>query len=173
MEFKETSNFFSILSDLLSAGFSLRQSLISIQNIMPEFYSVSHKVKKNLLMGTKISDALKENISKSTYYQLLIAEQHGEMEKSIKQLGSLLERRVEQQNKLKSLMVYPMILFFMLIIIMLGIKFWLKPTINNFGEDSVKTSSIINWTAVGKYSLILVALIIVLYVLKILRWWSK
>src|SRR5699024_12369412 len=76
---------------------------------MPEFYSVSHKVKKNLLMGTKISDALKENISKSTYYQLLIAEQHGEMEKSIKQLGSLLERRVEQQNKLKSLMVYPMI----------------------------------------------------------------
>lgn len=170
---KKQAIFFSILSDLLSAGFSLRQSLISIQNIMPEFYSVSHKVKKNLLMGTKISDALKENISKSTYYQLLIAEQHGEMEKSIKQLGSLLERRVEQQNKLKSLMVYPMILFFMLIIIMLGIKFWLKPTINNFGEDSVRTSSIINWTVVGKYSLILVALIIVLYVLKILRWWSK
>ena len=110
---KKQAIFFSILSDLLSAGFSLRQSLISIQNIMPEFYSVSHKVKKNLLMGTKISDALKENISKSTYYQLLIAEQHGEMEKSIKQLGSLLERRVEQQNKLKSLMVYPMILFFM------------------------------------------------------------
>nr|WP_225360373.1 type II secretion system F family protein [Ligilactobacillus salivarius] len=108
---KKQAIFFSILSDLLSAGFSLRQSLISIQNIMPEFYSVSHKVKKNLLMGTKISDALKENISKSTYYQLLIAEQHGEMEKSIKQLGSLLERRVEQQNKLKSLMVYPMILF--------------------------------------------------------------
>lgn len=69
---KKQAIFFSILSDLLSAGFSLRQSLISIQNIMPEFYSVSHKVKKNLLMGTKISDALKENISKSTYYQLSI-----------------------------------------------------------------------------------------------------
>ena len=56
---KKQAIFFSILSDLLSAGFSLRQSLISIQNIMPEFYSVSHKVKKNLLMGTKISGCFK------------------------------------------------------------------------------------------------------------------
>lgn len=88
---KKQAIFFSILSDLLSAGFSLRQSLISIQNIMPEFYSVSHKVKKNLLMGTKISDALKENISKSTYYQLLIAEQHGEWRKASSNWGVYLK----------------------------------------------------------------------------------
>ena len=58
-------------------------------------------VEAKLAEGSALSEALKDQIDVSAYFQLAIAEKHGDVEKSIRQLGACLERRVEQQARLR------------------------------------------------------------------------
>lgn len=89
-------------------------------------------VEAKLAEGSALSEALKDQIDVSAYFQLAIAEKHGDVEKSIRQLGACLERRVEQQARLRGVLVYPMILFVFLAAIFACMKLFLMPELKQF-----------------------------------------
>ncbi len=87
---------------------------------------------------------MKDQIDVSAYFQLAIAEKHGDVEKTIRKLGGCLERRVEQQARLRGILVYPMILFVFLAAIFACMKLFLMPELKQF-EASGGNETVFDW----------------------------
>lgn len=170
---KDQAQFFSLLADLLQAGFSLQQALKSMQNLMPESKKIIVNIANEILSGSKISMAMKKYISKGIYYQLMISEQHGNFDQSIKQLGELLHKRVEQKNKLNALMAYPLFLLVTLIVIVVGIKVWLNPVLGQFTEQFEQQRNFNNVKIYLQVVLMLVSIGLFCYATKVYMWWKK
>lgn len=164
--------FFKLLADLLKSGFSLQQALESIVVLQPEQAVEIKHILTMLSNGNQISQAMKDVVSKNTFYQLVIAERHGQLDDSVHQLGEILERRVRQQEKIRMLLLYPAILFILLASIITGAQIWLKPALNQFGimNSYSKEFSYINLVYYCIWILLSAA---VVYCLKILYWWKK
>lgn len=131
---KEQVAFFDILADLLTAGFSLKQSLQEIGLFLPKLKLSS--VLENLSQGQELSKALEDKLPNSLYCQLVIAEKHGDLKQSITQLGHYLKQRVRQKEKLQSLLLYPLLILFLLCLLLIALKVWLFPEIARFASST-------------------------------------
>lgn len=81
------------MSDLLAVGFSLRESLNFIKIVIPTKKRQISKMIQLLEKGGAFSDAIKPFLKEDIYYQILIAEKHGELAESLKTLGSYLDTK--------------------------------------------------------------------------------
>ncbi|WP_311408339.1 competence type IV pilus assembly protein ComGB [Liquorilactobacillus uvarum] len=124
--------FFQTLADLLNAGFSIRQALEDITIFFPENKSVLDYIQCELAEGKMLSTAFKPYVRQNIFNQIYIAEKHGKLSESIKQLGKTLERKVQQTDKLKAILLYPIMLLILLGGLMIAIQIWLKPELTKF-----------------------------------------
>ena len=129
-------------------------------------------VEAKLAEGSALSEALKDQIDVSAYFQLAIAEKHGDVEKSIRQLGACLERRVEQQARLRGILVYPMILFVFLAAIFACMKLFLMPELKQF-EASGGNETVFDWQIFLKCGILALILLLIAYLSKAFYWWSR
>ena len=171
-QLKEQSDFFSLLADLLQVGFSLKQALKNVMILVPKQKQQIKLILNSLEKGQRLSQALCPYISQATYYQLLIAESHGELDESITQLGQLLQRRVAQKAKLESLLVYPALLLFLLLVVIMAVQIWLKPAVAQVGSVSNPVGHI-DWVSIIYWVLALVGIGIICYLAKLVWWWQK
>ncbi|MCZ2492918.1 competence type IV pilus assembly protein ComGB [Dellaglioa carnosa] len=128
---KKQSEFFEVLADLLDAGFSLKQALTTTTRLFSTGKLDIQKIEAELSHGEAFSTGIKPYISKSSYYQIMISEKYGGLNKSINQLGKLMAVRVKQKKQLKQLLQYPIILMGLLIALYIGIQQFILPEINN------------------------------------------
>lgn len=164
--------FFQSLADLLNAGFSIRQALADILIFFPEHKLIFDDIQHELLEGKMLSSALKPYINESTFNQIYIAEKHGKLSDSVKQLGRTLERKVQQTDKLKAILLYPMMLLVMLGVLMIAIQVWLKPELDKFQDlQNLNTSAWQNYL----YLLLGGGMVIILCAcfLKVAHWLAK
>lgn len=122
--------------------------------------------------GQQLSLALKDYVSQATYYQLLIAERHGQLDESIAQLGKLLKRRIAQRAKLQSLLIYPLLLLGLLVLIIVAVHVWLRPALAQFGMMPNPAGQI-NWVKLSGYCLAVILVIVGVYLGKLFWWWKK
>lgn len=137
--------FFQSLADLLNAGFSLRQAFEDIMIFFPENKDLLDYVHVELAEGKMLSTAFKPYVRQNVFNQIYIAEKHGKLSDSIKQLGKNLEQKARQMDKLKAVLLYPIILLIMLGGLMVAIKFWLRPELDKFQEIQVLNTTL--WQA--------------------------
>ena len=141
LSLKQQAQFFSLLADLLAAGFSLKQSLDNVLILDVKKELLVTQVLSQLNQGNSFSEALKPWISIKTYYQLKLAEKNGDLERSLKHLGNLQNRFIEQREKINSLLFYPVMLLILLIFLGVAIKIWLSPSLKVFVEVGQKNPS--------------------------------
>lgn len=166
---KQEALFFSLLADLLGAGFSLKQALQSLQSFMAINLT---GVVEYLNTGGSFSASLKENISGALYCQLYIAEKHGNLLQTVQQLGQYLTKRLQQKAKLHALLIYPLLILGMLAFILSGIKIWLAPELVRFNSQRATVS----YRQIENYAWYIGAIfsiVMFFYVLKIGYWWKK
>lgn len=171
MSISQQAQFFSLLADLLQSGFQFQQALKMIGMLAPNLGKTSRRLYKGLVDGKSFSEVIKPSISVNSYSQLMIAEKHGFLEKSIRQLGQLMEKRVEQKKKIQSLLMYPIILLLVLGLVISAVKLWLLPQLSQFNNYSGLQSP--NWWLIIKILLLAGGIILAIYLLKIFYWWSK
>lgn len=68
---------FQLLGELLSVGFSLKQAIRFSMILLPKTYSIANHVDQQMARGLSFSQAIRPLVKVDVYYQLLLAEEHG------------------------------------------------------------------------------------------------
>ena len=116
-------DFFESFADMLKNGFSLKQCIFNLKILYPALASSLTNVYQQLQQGKSFSKRFRLYLNLNVYYQLVIVEEHGELELSVHELGKVLRQKLAQKEKLIDVLVYPLILFCLLIAII--VVFWI------------------------------------------------
>ena len=175
LNLRQQAVFFSLLGDMLQAGFSLKKSLESINLMDLKNSRAINTIVSELETGTDFSTALKPWVKPSTYAQVKIAEQHGSLVQSLKQLGRFLVQINEQTAKIKGLLLYPCMLLILLGGLFVSLKVWLFPRLQEFSElSNVQTTAVgIEWHQVIHWIIIGLFALGTLYLWKVFYWWIR
>lgn len=132
---------------------------------MPKHTKMLLTIDQQMEQGTAFADSLQLFISQDIYYQLKIAEQHGNLQQTIAQLGAFLNLKVQQQLKLKALLRYPVILLGLLGLLLLALKIFVFPELAVWQNDQgIITAKLtfLPWLWVGMAIVILTITILTL-----------
>lgn len=99
----------------------------------PLFFS---KIDQQLRTGCLLADALKPYLRIELYYQLLLAEQHGSLSITLKEIGQYLQVQKQQHRQLKTLLEYPLILLVMLGTILAALLIFVFPELQSWQQQN-------------------------------------
>lgn len=89
-------------------------------------------VNQRLMAGESFANSIRPFVKTDLYYQLLLAEEHGELENTLGDVGRLLVAKQQQQQKLQHLLQYPLLLLFLLGILILGLGTYVFPELESW-----------------------------------------
>ncbi|WP_346781149.1 competence type IV pilus assembly protein ComGB [Ligilactobacillus aviarius] len=171
---KIQAEFFETLADMLRSGFSLKQCLINLAILYPVQKNDFEMALAQLESGKTFSESIQQFLNSKIYYQLMLAESHGQLELSVSQLGKYMRQRVEQREKIRAALFYPCILFGLLIMMITVLLTWLRPIITALSEQGKQSPGITQWLIDGgKIGGMVLGLIIIIYLLYGIYWLKK
>ncbi|GDZ84606.1 type II secretion system F family protein [Leuconostoc citreum] len=124
--------FFQSLGALLQSGYDMAQSLDTLFLAHHSWRSWLSDIQKDLAAGQSFSDSLRPYVSLDILLQLRLADQHGNLSESLILIGKNLRQIQRQKNKIKQVMRYPMILLIILGALLVGIKYFISPILNQW-----------------------------------------
>lgn len=124
---QQQADFFLLLADLLSVGFSIREALGFIKAVKPKLAPWIASIDKRMQKGASFAQSLQQEVKDDLFYQLLLAEKHGNLTKTLSEVGKILTAREQQRKKLFSLLQYPLILLGMLGVVICGLILFVFP----------------------------------------------
>ena len=127
-----------LMNNLFSSGFHIGETIDFLEHSgLVEIYFVS-KMREGLLRGESLSGILDDlKVSKDVVTQLSLAETHGNIELTLGLIEKKLSRVLEIRKKLFQVSTYPLILLVFLTFIMLGLKNYLLPQLENNSSKPV------------------------------------
>ncbi|GAA2910235.1 competence type IV pilus assembly protein ComGB [Enterococcus pseudoavium] len=160
---KQRMNFARLLGDLLENGFSLQQAIAFFSNANLFEAAILNIVQQDLAQGRSLAVSFTQlDYSNDQVLQLELAESHGDLAQTL--LGIAKQMRLTQQqreNFLKAIS-YPLLLLLFLIVILLGMRFFLLPQLLASGMIRSGDFSVQLIKAVPLVSLILLAFLLFL-----------
>lgn len=133
--------FFQELGELLSSGYSIAQSIDILASAHQKWQLILNQVQEGLSTGQTFYQALEPFISPSILLQLRLSDQHGDISNTLVRIGRTLAKFQQQQNKLSQVMRYPMILLAILGLLLIGLKCFLYPMINQWRETNQEVTN--------------------------------
>lgn len=106
---------FETLADLINNGFALQTAFKFIVTVHGPQFQRLQPVLDQLAAGESLAQALQDYVALDLYYQLLIAELHGELTATLTQAGRLMRTRTVQAQRVRRLLQYPCVLLGLLI----------------------------------------------------------
>lgn len=132
---------FETLADLIDNGFSLRDAMDFIVDVHGQQFKQLSPVVSQLQSGAGLATALQPYVGIDLYYQLLIAEQHGALTTTLEQAGQLMRTKATQQQQIRRLLQYPLILLALLIGTLVMVKTAILPNFNATARAPVQAIS--------------------------------
>ncbi|WP_125981440.1 competence type IV pilus assembly protein ComGB [Loigolactobacillus iwatensis] len=159
--------FFSLLADLLEAGFSLPQSIEFMLVLLPNQADRLVLLKQQLSSGKELADAFFEvGINADVVSQIRITEKHGDLQQSLKQIGRLLLEQEKQKRQLKRLLRYPFVLLLLLGGLIFFVKQMIEPELLSW-QANMNQNVLLYWRYFG-LSLAGIGLVSLIFYLKLL-----
>ena len=132
----QQADWFLLMHDLLAVGFSLQHAVQFSQRAYPRQAAFFSKIDQQLRTGCLLADALKPYLRIELYYQLLLAEQHGSLSITLKEIGQYLQVQKQQHRQLKTLLEYPLILLVMLGTILAALLIFVFPELQSWQQQN-------------------------------------
>lgn len=132
----QQADWFLLMHDLLAVGFSLQHAVQFSQRAYPRQAAFFSKIDQQLRTGCLLADALKPYLRIELYYQLLLAEQHGSLSITLKEIGQYLQVQKQQHRQLKTLLEYPLILLMMLGTILAALLIFVFPELQSWQQQN-------------------------------------
>lgn len=158
-----------LVSDLLKVGFSLRHALTFTRASMSELTPFLTAVEQQMQGGATFAASLSPYIKTDLYYQLVLAEKHGDLKKTLRELGLLLTARERQYKKLRELLQYPLILLLLLAVVVSGLVVFVYPELHGWQQYSDNST----WREFLKEALIAISTCLTIIGLCSYRRWQK
>ena len=118
---------FLLLADLLAVGFSIRHALNFIGTVKPKMLPWVTCIDQRMKNGTNFAQSLRKEVKADLYYQLLLAEKHGNLTQTLTEVGKLMTAQEKQRKKLLGLLQYPLILLIMLAVVISCLVLFIFP----------------------------------------------
>lgn len=140
VKLKELVVFTRQLSTMISAGVPLTRSLSTMQNQTESKYfkSVVGSINKDIEGGMSLGDAFSRypNIFSEVYVNMVRAgEAGGILDEILKRLASQVEQDASMRKKIKSAMMYPLVIFSITMVAFFGIMIFVIPRIATILTD--------------------------------------
>ncbi len=126
------AQWFGLMVDMLQVGFSIRQTLEFTITMMPKQEPVIAYVEKQLERGMSFADAMRPWLTADLYYQLQLAEHHGELTVALGEMSKYLALREKERQQLRALAQYPLLLFGMLVGLGVVMRLYIYPELNDW-----------------------------------------
>lgn len=167
------------LSTMISAGVPLARSMASLQNDPdnPYFRQVLSSITKDIESGTPLADAFAKypHVFSEVFVNMVRAgEEGGILDEIMKRLALQIEQDASIRKKIKSAMMYPIVIMVITVLAFFGIMFFIMPKISQIltdlgGPDAqlpVYTQAMINLSNFSRQNafLILPAFVVLVYV---------
>ncbi|MEE8824172.1 type II secretion system F family protein [Lentilactobacillus sunkii] len=121
--------FFDSLANLLSIGFSLTEALKFMSETDQQVSQGVGTIIASLKSGHEFSESVRPLIEVQAYHQILIAEKHGQLSEILSELAKFDRLRLKQLKKIKAMLVYPFFLCLILGMLILMIRLYVFPQI--------------------------------------------
>ncbi|GAD15943.1 type II secretion system F domain-containing protein [Lentilactobacillus otakiensis DSM 19908 = JCM 15040] len=144
------ANFFDLLANLLSIGFSLTEALKFIADTDKQLSRGVLVVIASLKSGKAFSESVQPLIETQAYHQLLIAEKHGQLSEILNELARFDRLRLKQLKKIKAMLVYPLFLCLILGTLILMIRLYVFPQIQDLMPNIDSHPQTSMWSQVFK-----------------------
>ncbi|WP_248719749.1 type II secretion system F family protein [Convivina intestini] len=158
--------FFQELGELLDSGYSIVRSLDVLEKSHPQWQPKLVYVQKHLAQGSSLVEALRPFISTAIALQLSLAKKHGDLAQTLIILGKNLSRISQQEEKLKQVMRYPLILLVLLALMLIALRYFLYPIMSQWSSANVVDSRL-DLLLVGGGLATLIATLVIWH------WWTK
>lgn len=144
------ADFFDSLANLLSIGFSLTEALKFVADTDKQLSRGVGVVIDSLKSGKEFSASIRPLIETSAYHQLLIAEKHGQLSEILNELARFDRLRLKQLKKIKAMLVYPLFLCMILGTLILMIRLYVFPQIQDLMPNIDSHAQTTVWSQVLK-----------------------
>ncbi len=131
--------FFQELGDLLASGYSIGESMDIMTDAHQKWHRQLSVIRDGLHEGQSFPSIMSMYVNQSILVQLNLAHEHGDLANTLVKMGQNLAQIAQQQNKAKQVMRYPIILLAILGTMLLGLKFFLYPILNQWQKSSQVT----------------------------------
>lgn len=156
------ADFFSLLADLLLAGFSISQSIQFMQALLPQYRDQLAKLNQTLAGGASLATGFERiGVKQDIVNQIKITQEHGDLTDSLTQIGRLLAEKMVQQQRLKQLLRYPLVLLGLILGLLITLRYIIGPELRQW-QLSLDKEVIVYW-------LLFIAAIVILVVMMIGR----
>ena len=139
--------FFSAINGFLKNGFSLLDALDFYSTLNDKDKMMSNEIRRKLSSGSSFSNSVQCLVNNNLYYQIKIAEYHGNLIESLDKINQFLIIKKHQKEKLISLLIYPFFLLVLLLGIITTVHLFITPQLHepaqNHGFHGIK------WELVG------------------------
>lgn len=123
-----------LFNNLLASGFHLTEIVDFLERSALLESSYTSHLRQGLLSGQSFALVLGElGFSQDVVTQLSLAEQHGHLERSMTTIQTYLTNVIKIKKKMVAVATYPAILLAFLMLIMLGLRHYLVPQMNDEG----------------------------------------
>lgn len=156
------ADFFSLLADLLLAGFSISQSIQFMQVLLPQYADHLIKLNQTLAAGASLATGFERiGVKQDIVNQIKITQEHGDLTDSLTQIGRLLAEKMAQQQRLKQLLRYPLVLLGLILGLMITLRYVIGPELRQW-QLNLDREVIVYW-------LLFVAVILILVIMMLSR----
>ena len=159
MPFKKQRKVIQLFNNLFESGFNLTEivSFLRRSQLLSDIYV--ERMQESLLNGASLSIMMTDlGFSDSIVTQIALADTHGNSQKSLLKIESYLSSMSVVRKKLIEVATYPLILLLFLILIMLGLKNYLLPQLEN---QSVATQIITHFPTIFLISFLLIVVLLI------------
>ncbi|RLY03115.1 type II secretion system F family protein [Streptococcus hillyeri] len=166
LRLKDQRKVIQLFANLMSAGFNLTEmvSFLDRSQLLPT--KQTQQMRQSLLNGCGMADMLAElGFSDEVVTQLSLADIHGNTLASLQKIDSYLANLTQVKKKLIEVATYPVILLSFLVLIMLGLKNYLLPQLEN---GNWATTLISNFPVIflGTFLAVLIIVFVTLFIAK-------
>lgn len=130
---KEKANFFHLMSVMINSGIPMvkaLRSLVAQLDKSPRLKMIANQVANDIESGDRLSDAMlpyKNVFNEAEIGMVNSGEASGQLAKVLENLGKDAEKAYQIKSKVKSAMMYPMVIFGLLIVVVIGLMVFVVP----------------------------------------------
>lgn len=164
--------FFKTLSEMLTEGFSINQSLQFMKLLLPKQHSALQLVIDNLSRGQNFELSLEDlGFSAQITAQIFFAQRQGRFAETLLEISDHLALLADYRKQLAKALIYPILLSSFLIALLFGMRSFMLPQImtfiseETFQENVTARLLIIFFTFLPQITLFLVGGFLVVYLL--------
>lgn len=97
-------------------------------------------VNQHLKAGESFANSVREFVKPDLYYQLVLAEKHGELVETLNEIGTILVTKQKQRQKLQQLLQYPLLLLFLLGLLVMGLSTYVFPELASWQTEQGRST---------------------------------